>query len=617
MRAPLPADERRRACRQGLFALVVANGVLCLPHVVLFARAGGGELSPLAGAFLHLALLGQMWGAVLVLGLLLALVALAGPLWRAVPVAAPALYTLLHAFLYIDRKVWAILHFHVNRFVLGVVFTSSGVKSLEIPWAEIAQFGGALAVLFALELAVYARGARGGGEEERGAELRRWARLAALALAVLAADRAAYATANRASRSDVTEAAEAVPYYGAAELRPLVRALSGREPADAGLAWPARPLRFKDPPRRPNVLVVLLESFRADAFDPEVTPRMWRFAEGAQWYQRHLSGGNGTWFGAFSLFYGLHGAYAERFLAAGRGPAVLDRARDLGYELHVMAAQTLGSPPLRATVFANVPPAAIEDALPGAGPDERDAELSARARRWLAGRDRSRPFFLTLFFDSTHMPYSFPADAAPYRPYPEKLVFRELDEPQPRAPIWNRYRNAARWVDGRVGEVLDELDRRGLADDTVVVLVADHGEAFWEHGRFGHNSAFDHEQTAVPLAVRIPGLPPAVHREPSRHVDVAPTLMSLLGCESPPRDWSHGRSLLSLPPGQPQVVCGFRGCAIVEPDGYETFVPATGGAAAAQVFTPDYRRVDDRRARASHLSPHVDATVAELSAFLR
>ncbi len=609
-------DDRRRSCRQGLFALVVANGLLCLPHVILYARAGG-DLSPLARAFLHLALLGQMWLAVLLLGVVLAGLALAGPLWRAVPVAAPALYTLLHAFLYIDRKVWAILHFHVNGFVLGVVFTSSGVQSLEIPWREIAQFGGALALLFALELTIYARGARRGGEEERGAELRRWARIAALALAVLAADRAAYATANRASRSDVTEAAETVPYYRGAELRPLVLALEGGERAGGGLAWPARPLRFADPPRKLNVLVLLLESFRADAFGPEVTPRMWRFAQGAQWYPHHRSGGNGTWFGAFSLFYGLHGAYAERFLEAGRGPLIFDRARDLGYELRVIAAQTLSSPPLRATVFANVPRQNVEDALPGATPDERDAELADRARHFLAGRDRARPFFLTLFFDSTHMPYSFPPSAAPYRPFPQQLVFRELDEPQPKAPIWNRYRNAARWVDGRVGEVLDELDRRGLADDTVVVLVADHGEAFWEHGRFGHNSAFDREQTAVPLAVRIPGLEPAVHPEPSRHVDVAPTLMSLLGSQSSPRDWSHGRSLLALAPDQPQVVCGFRGCAIVEPDGFETFVPSGGSAGSAQVFTPEYRRLDDRRARLAHLSPHVDGVLAELSAFLR
>ncbi|WP_248343115.1 sulfatase-like hydrolase/transferase [Anaeromyxobacter paludicola] len=617
MRAPLPADERRRACRHGLFALVVGNAILCLPHVVLFARAGGGELSSLALAFLHLALLGQMWGAVLALGLVLALLALAGPLWRAVPVAAPAAYTLLHAFLYIDRKVWAILHFHVNRFVLGVVFTSSGVKSLEIPWAEIAQFGGALTLLFALELAVYARGARAGGEEQAGAELRRWARLAAVAAAVLAADRAAYATANRVSRSDVTEAAEAVPYYRAEELRPLVKALRGGDPADGGLAWPARPLRFEPPKQKLNVLVILLESFRADAFDREVTPNMWRFAQEAQWYPRHRSGGNGTWFGAFSLFYGLHGAYAERFLAAHRGPLLFDRARELGYDTRVMAAQTLASPPLRDTVFANVPPSAIDDALPGAGPAERDEELARRARRFLSERDRSRPFLLTLFFDSTHMPYSFPAGADPYRPYPEKLVFRDLDEPQPRAPIWNRYRNAARWVDGRVGEVLDELARQGLGQDTVVLLVADHGEAFWEHGRFGHNSAFDREQTAVPLALRVPGLAPALHPETSRHVDVAPTLMSLLGCESPPRDWSHGRSLLALPPDLPQVACGFRGCAIVEPDGYTTFVPAEGGAAAAQVYAPDYRRIGDRRGRLAHLSPHVSETIAELGAFLR
>ena len=90
------------------------------------------------------------------------------------------------------------------------------------------------------------------------------------------------------------------------------------------------------------------------------------------------------------------------------------------------------------------------------------------------------------------------------------------------------YDAAIRETDGRIGSLLDGLEERGLLADAVVAVTSDHGEAFMEHGGFGHPiDNFHDEQVHIPLLVK--GLPPGRESGPVGHVDVAPTLMALAG----------------------------------------------------------------------------------------
>ena len=56
--------------------------------------------------------------------------------------------------------------------------------------------------------------------------------------------------------------------------------------------------------------------------------------------------------------------------------------------------------------------------------------------------------------------------------------------------LWNRYLNAASYVDSIIGEFIGELKRRNLYDGSVLIVTGDHGEEFGESGRFLHNSLF-------------------------------------------------------------------------------------------------------------------------------
>ena len=103
------------------------------------------------------------------------------------------------------------------------------------------------------------------------------------------------------------------------------------------------------------------------------------------------------------------------------------------------------------------------------------------------------------------------------------------------------YDHEIRFSDREVGRFLDAFERTDMAKKTIVVLTADHGEEFEEHGGRYHGSAIYEESVHVPLLVKMPGVTPRhVHTSVSL-VDVAPTLFSLVGLPPDPRH--QGRSL--------------------------------------------------------------------------
>jgi arylsulfatase A-like enzyme len=111
------------------------------------------------------------------------------------------------------------------------------------------------------------------------------------------------------------------------------------------------------------------------------------------------------------------------------------------------------------------------------------------------------------------------------------------------------YLAAIRWVDDAVERVRRLLDHRGLLDRSVLALASDHGEAFGEHGVFGHARNVLAPVVAVPLVLRLP-FPVAPVRVAAqvRNLDLAPTLLELAGVPAPAG--FEGRSLLALALGE-------------------------------------------------------------------
>jgi arylsulfatase A-like enzyme len=121
------------------------------------------------------------------------------------------------------------------------------------------------------------------------------------------------------------------------------------------------------------------------------------------------------------------------------------------------------------------------------------------------------------------------------------------------------YDNSIRWVDHLVNLLLEHLSADGYADNTIVVISADHGEAFRERGLEGHARTIFKETTEVPFIILLPfeleeGI---VVNSRSRNVDVWPTVLDLLGLSLPGE--TDGRSLL------PDILLAARGESVPDP----------------------------------------------------
>ena len=101
------------------------------------------------------------------------------------------------------------------------------------------------------------------------------------------------------------------------------------------------------------------------------------------------------------------------------------------------------------------------------------------------------------------------------------------------------------YTDKHIGRVLDYIASQTWAEDTAVVMTADHGEAFYEHGMLFHGSEIWNELVQVPLFVYVPGA--EARRVPVKrsHIDVVPTIIELMGLEVPDDGELRGKSLLA------------------------------------------------------------------------
>lgn len=169
-----------------------------------------------------------------------------------------------------------------------------------------------------------------------------------------------------------------------------------------------------------------------------------------------------------------------------------------------------------------VPPAPWSEL---AGTTDRATVESAIA--WMEARGET-PLFVTIWTNQTHFPYQVAGQA---RPLSANADF-------------NRYLNGLAEIDAAFGRLMGWLEETGRAAETLVVVLGDHGEAFGQHGNYGHAGHVFDENVRIPLALIQPGL---FHGEVNDTVcgivDLAPTLAEIL--RLPPDPAWQGRSLFS------------------------------------------------------------------------
>ena len=191
-------------------------------------------------------------------------------------------------------------------------------------------------------------------------------------------------------------------------------------------------------------------------------------------------------------------------------------------------------------------------------PSGNCANITREALAWLDAQKGDAPFFLFLHYYDTHDPYDAPE---PYRKkmgttltgtQARKLCFRHRTPAHPIADkalltdLMAAYDAEIAWLDHELGKLLD-----AVPPNTLVLLFADHGEAFAEHGWLLHGATLYEEETHVPLLVRLPEGQgkPAVLRDSVMLMDVTPTILGRCGVRAPAT--FQGSDLAPLWQGKP------------------------------------------------------------------
>lgn len=141
---------------------------------------------------------------------------------------------------------------------------------------------------------------------------------------------------------------------------------------------------------------------------------------------------------------------------------------------------------------------------------------------------------------------------------PDQSVFFYIHVDDPHNPYtlgkggktrFEKYASEVAVVDEQLGTMLDTLEKTGLAERTMLILTADHGEAFGEHGQYYHATSVYEELLRIPLVFHFPGAKAASVHEPVSLVDLGPTILDVFGQVTP--GTFMGQSLVPFLAGRP------------------------------------------------------------------
>jgi arylsulfatase A-like enzyme len=386
--------------------------------------------------------------------------------------------------------------------------------------------------------------------------------------------------------------------------RPVVAA-PRIEKAPVEVSRTAVPASLRSPgnPRPRNVILYLVDTLRADhlgcyGYSRPVSPHVDAFARQAVTFRHTVAQSSWTRPATVTILTGLlprtHGVNGRRNKLSEQALTLAEMLQARGYQTAGFV--TNGNV---ARSFGVAQGFETYQLLPGKHSAATD--VNAAAAGWLeSGWKRGAPFFLYLHTVEPHAPYSPPA---PFRQrfapevHDELLtrmrVFHRLEEgslaptPELRRSLLDLYDAEIAANDAAFGELIDLLVRRGLWEDTVVVFVSDHGEELFEHGGWEHGKTLHAEMLDVPLIVRVPGAGARTVERQAQQVDVAPTILDLLGLPVPPV--VEGRSLV------PWMIDDNTGGATQDAPEDEAYSWLDQhGFRAASVTTPAWRMIEDR-----------------------
>ncbi len=292
---------------------------------------------------------------------------------------------------------------------------------------------------------------------------------------------------------------------------------------------------------RPNIFIILVDTLRPDhlgcyGYERPTSPNIDRLALEGVRFEKAFSQAPWTDPSILSLFTGLYPSDVwepNRHKVAIRQalPSGVDTLAEIlsvnGY-FTVAASDHPGVTYRRFGQGFDIFSALYHVDGPWVGWRETDAEKILEQLNTLLEGRRGNPLLTYVHLIFPHQPYEPPS---PYDNYFGRGTYKV--SPENRQYVINMYDGEVKLADDVVGLILKDIRRLNLDNDSIVILLSDHGEGFWEHGLWEHGNSLYNELLHVPLIIHAPNRLPKgkTIKELVRTVDLLPTILDLVGVE--------------------------------------------------------------------------------------
>lgn len=288
---------------------------------------------------------------------------------------------------------------------------------------------------------------------------------------------------------------------------------------------------------KPNIVLLLSESTRSTMFTKELMPNITSFIKNNDnciSSKHNFSGAHTTFPSLFSILFGIYG-YNNLFFnnqVTETEPVTLKFLKENGYQTIMLTASSFeASYGIKKLMkFFDIYKFFRY---------EKNGKADINMINWFKNyyqenlKDKKTPFFVIIFMRSPHYAYDYPKEFEKYKPIisldDKNIAFdSKYMSKKYKKQLFNRYKNSILFIDSLFKKITNILKAELDKDNLILFYTGDHGEEFWEHGKFGHfNTSFIKEKVETPLLFCLPDIKRKNYFMTS-NIDFFPTIIDYL-----------------------------------------------------------------------------------------
>lgn len=466
-------------------------------------------------------------------------------------ISSIVLGVLLNSILIIDTFIYNLYRFHINSFTLELIFGGAGSQIFELGIGlYLLVFGGIVTFIILQKLLMNLCFKFSKEIKTKVIKITTIFLITSLIISHIS-----HTWADAVNYKTITSSSRCFPLYFPLTANRFLIKIGAVDPnskknrifvkTNSVLNYPKNKLQFDSNINKQNILIITLDSWnKFITLNKETMPNINEFSKNCISFNNHTTGCPGTGGAIFSIFYGIPGTYWNEFTNTETQPVLVKKLLDENYQLGIFTSASLYSPPFYKNVFSHIENLRLE--TKGVENScERDATLT---QEWLKFLDKNngQKIFSFLFYDALHS-MTLPKNSKnPYKPTWEYAKYQLLNNDIDPTEFINLYKNIALYEDSLVGIVLNDLKKRNILKNSIIIITADHGQEFNENKKnyWGHYSNFTKYQMEVPFLYYSPNIKPENISRWTTHYDIPSTLLeNVFKCKNNSSDYSIGKNI--------------------------------------------------------------------------